>query len=160
MKGIALGIPSLRSIFDEKFYTDLSGGLLESLGRLFKDQSKLYVYPSRETSADLPAGNMPASDSSNWLRQSSGNEIVTVETLKVAPNLRHLYAHLQENRFIESIQNYNPEYLSLFAPLVLSKLQSGDSSWEQDVPAPIVEIIKKEKMFGWQERPCAILEMT
>jgi len=151
-KGIALGIPSLRSIFDEKFYTDLSGGLLESLGRLFKDQTKLYVYPSRETAANIVPGNVPASDSSNWLRNSSGNEIITVENLKVAENLRHLYAHLLENKFIEGIQNYNPDYLSLFAPLALSKLQSGDRSWEQDVPAPIVEIIKKEKMFGWRER--------
>jgi hypothetical protein len=152
MKGIALGIPSLRSIFDEKFYTDLSGGLLESLGRLFKDQTKLYVYPSRETSADLPTSFIPASDSSNWLRESSGNEIITVENLKVAENLRHLYAHLLENKFIEGIQNYNPEYLSLFAPLALSKLQSGDRSWEDDVPKPIVEIIKKERMFGWKEQ--------
>ena len=152
-KGIALGIPSLRSIFDEKFYTDLSGGLLESLGRLFKDQTRLYVYPSRETSASITAGNIPASDSSNWLRESTGNKIITVDNLKVAENLRHLYAHLLENRFIEGIQNYNTEYLSLFAPLSLSKLQSGDASWEQDVPEPIVQLIKKEKMFGWREAP-------
>ncbi len=33
------GIPSLREIFDEKFYTDLEGGLLESLGRLFKNSA-------------------------------------------------------------------------------------------------------------------------
>jgi hypothetical protein len=159
MKGIGLGIPSLRSIFDERFYTDLSGGLLESLGRLFKDQTKLYVYPSRETSAaTLPTGNIPASDSSNWLRDSTGNEIVTTDNLKVAPNLRHLYAHLIENRHIVGIQNYNPDYLSLFAPLVLAKLQSGDVSWENDVPAPIVEVIKNGRMFGWQERSRVILE--
>ena len=46
--GIALGIPSLKEIFDEKFYTDLEGGLLESLGRLFKNRVKLYVYPWRD----------------------------------------------------------------------------------------------------------------
>ena len=157
MKGIALGIPSLRSIFDEKFYTDLSGGLLEALGRLFKDQSKLYVYPARETSGGaLPAANIPSSDSGNWLRESTGSEIVTTDNLKVAPNLRHLYAHLIENGFITGIRNYNSDYLGLFAPLVLSRLQSGDVSWENDVPPAIVEIIKKEKMFGWQERPALV----
>jgi hypothetical protein len=87
-----------------------------------------------------------------WLRQSTGNEIVTTDNLKVAPNLRHLYAYLIENGYIRGIKNYNPEYLSLFAPFVLSKLQSGDASWEKDVPKPIVEIIKKGKMFGWQEK--------
>lgn len=153
MKGIALGIPSLRGIFDEKFYTDLSGGLLESLGRLFKDQTKLYVYPARETSAGgLPAANIPASDSGIWLRESTGNEIVTTENLNVASNLRHLYAHLIENSYITGIKNYNPAYLSLFAPFVLSKLQAGDVSWENDVPAAIVEIIKNGKMFGWQAK--------
>jgi hypothetical protein len=154
MKGIALGIPSLRDIFDEKFYTDLSGGLLEALGRLFKDHSKLYVYPAREISGGaLHAANIPSSDSSNWLRESTGNEIVAIDNLKVAPNLRHLYAHLLENNLINGIRNYNSDYLGLFAPLVLSRLQSGDASWEKDVPAPIVELIKKEKMFGWRETP-------
>jgi hypothetical protein len=43
---------------------------------------------------------------------------------------------------------------------VLSKLQSGDISWENEVPAPIVEIIKKGKMFGWKERRSMILETT
>lgn len=157
MKGVALGIPSLRGIFDEKFYTDLSGGLLESLGRLFKDSTKLYVYPARETSASsLPATSLPASDSGLWLRESTGNEIVTTENLKVAPNLRHLYAHLIENGYINGIKNYNAEYLGLFAPFVLSKLQSGDVSWENDVPEAIVEIIKKGKMFGWREAPAFI----
>ncbi len=157
MKGIALGIPSLRSILDEKFYTDLSGGLLEALGRLFKDHSKLYVYPARETSGStLPAANIPTSDSGNWLRESTGNEIVATDNLKVAPNLRHLYAHLIENGFIVGIRNYNVEYLGLFAPLVLSKIQTGDVSWEKDVPPAIVELIKKEKMFGWRDHPVAV----
>ena len=39
---------SLREIFDEKYYTDLEGGILESFGRLFKNDLKLYVYPLRE----------------------------------------------------------------------------------------------------------------
>src|SRR5439155_21808120 len=60
MQGIALGIPSLRAIFDEQNYTDLEGGLLESLGRLFKGATKLYVYPFLDpdtgqiTTADTP----------------------------------------------------------------------------------------------------------
>jgi hypothetical protein len=153
MKGIALGIPSLRSIFDEKFYTDLSGGLLESLGRLFKDMTKLYVYPMREPSANaLSAINAPGGESGIWQRQSLNNEIVNADNLRVAPNLRHLYAYLLENGYITSVQNFNPDYLSLFPPFVLAKLQSGDASWENDVPTPIVESIKKGKMFGWRER--------
>jgi len=130
MQGIALGVPSLRGIFDEKFYTDLPGGLLESLGRLFKGSTKLYVYP---------------------VRDPADGRIITADNLKVSPHLRHLYAHLLENEFITGIQNYRPEYLGLFPPMVLSKLQAGDASWENDVPPSIVEIIKRNKMFGWKE---------
>jgi hypothetical protein len=115
----------------------------------------------REPSANaLAAVSAPGGDSGIWQRQSVGNEIVTPDNLKVAPNLSHLYAHLIENGYITGIQNYNPDYLGLFPPFVLSKLQSGDVSWENEVPAPIVEIIKKEKMFGWRERPSMILETT
>jgi hypothetical protein len=73
----------------------------------------------------------------------------------VADHLHHLYAHLLENGYIVSMQDYNPEYLSLFPPFVLTKMQSGDPTWENDVPPEIVERIKRGKMFGWQEKPVA-----
>lgn len=154
MQGIALGIPSLRGIFDEKFYVDLPGSLLESLGRLFKGSTKLYVYPFREpTSGKI--SNLPQGDTGIWMHEAGNGQIVTAENLQVAPHLRHLYAHLLENNYIASIKNYNPEYLSLFPPFVLSKIQSGDVSWENDVPPAVVELIKRGKMFGWQEKTAA-----
>ena len=127
MQGIALGLPSLRAIFDEQYYTDLAGGLLESLGRLFKGDTKIYVYPHRD----------PAT-----------GQITTAETLQVAPHLRHLYAHLLENRHIEGIQNASGDYLDIFPPQVLAKIQSGDAAWENDVPSAVAEIIKRKALFG------------
>ncbi len=35
------------NILDERYYTDLDGGLMESLGQLFRNGVKLYVYPWR-----------------------------------------------------------------------------------------------------------------
>src|SRR6267378_6093731 len=46
--GIALGLPTVRQVADEKYYTDLPGGVLESVGRLFKRSVKMYVYPTRD----------------------------------------------------------------------------------------------------------------
>lgn len=155
MQGIALGIPSLRGIFDEKFYADLPGGLLESLGRLFKGTTKLYVYPFREPAAGK-FSDSPQGESGIWMREAANGQIVTAENLQVAPHLRHLYAHLLENNYICSIENYNPDYLSLFPPFVLAKIQSGDASWERDVPAEIVGLVKGNKMFGWQEKTPAV----
>src|SRR5881227_2183506 len=43
--GLVMGVPSLIEILNEKYYTDLEGGILEALGRMFKGGLKLYVYP-------------------------------------------------------------------------------------------------------------------
>ena len=34
--GLVMGVPSLMEIFNEKYYTNLEGGILEALGRMFK----------------------------------------------------------------------------------------------------------------------------
>ena len=130
--GIVLGVPSLKEIFDEKFYTDLEGGLLESLGRLFRNQVKLYVYP--------------------WLDPAT-NAVVTADNLEVAPHLKHLYNYLLENKCIESITKHNIDYLPIFSRDVLAKIQAGNPTWETMVPAPIVTMIKKNKLFGYQDSP-------
>jgi hypothetical protein len=128
--GLALGIPSLREIFDEKFYTDLEGGLLESLGRLFKNSVKLYVYP--------------------WRDPVTG-KVTTAENMKVAPHLQNLYAYLVENHYVESIHKHNVDYLPIFSRDVLARIQTYDTSWETMVPPQIVEIIKRDKLFGFRE---------
>jgi len=127
MIGLPLGLARLRNILDEKFYTDLEGGFMESLGQLFRAGVKLYVYP--------------------WRNHETG-QVVTLDTLEVAPNVRHLYAHLVENHLVEEIKNYTPDFLSVNSNVVLTKLQSGDASWEKMVPAPVAEVIKAKKLFG------------
>ena len=127
MIGLPLGLARLRDILDEKFYTDLEGGLLESLGQLLRSGVKLYVYP--------------------WLNRETG-KIITLDTLEVAPNLRHLYAHLVENHFVEDIRHFNAEYLTVTTTGVIEKLQAGDATWESQVPVPVAEVIKAKKLFG------------
>jgi hypothetical protein len=127
---LPIGLVRLRDVLDEKFYTDLPGGLMESLGQLFKNGAKLYVYPS--------------------LDKKTG-QLITVENLEVAPHLRHLYAHLVENKFIENITNYNAGTLKIYSGEVLAKIHSGDESLSKLIPAPIFEVIKAKKLFGWQQ---------
>ncbi len=129
MIGIAVGVPSLREIFDEKYYTDLEGGILESFGRLFKNELKLYVYP---------------------LQDAATGSIITAGNLRVAPNLRHLYSYLLENLFIQSLRDYNPEYLPIFSRQTLAKIKSGDPSWENAVPPQVSAIIKERRLLGYK----------
>ena len=125
--GLPLGLARLKDIFDEKFYTDMEGGLMESLGQLFKNGAKLYVYP--------------------MLDRATG-KLLTAETLEVAPNLQHLYLHLLQNHFVESISNYNADYLPIYASEVRQKILKRDHSWEGEVPQPVAEVIKRDKLFG------------
>src|SRR5262249_58190911 len=50
--GIVLGIPSLYELFEEKYYAQLPGGILESFGRLLKNDLKIYVYPRQPSPSD------------------------------------------------------------------------------------------------------------
>jgi len=69
--------------------------------------------------------------------------------MEVAPHLKHLYAHLVQNKFVEDIRKYTPDYLSIYSGDVLKKIQIGDASWEKMVPAPIAEVIKAKRLFGY-----------
>lgn len=128
--GLPIGASKLKEIFDDTFYNESEGGLLGGLGQLFKNPARLYVYPS----FDFKSG-----------------QTLTAENFPVAPHLKHLYRHLLENRFIQGIEKYNAKLLPIRSRDVLSKIQSGDGAWEQLVPPQIVEIIKRNVLFGHRE---------
>lgn len=130
MIAIAMGVPSLRELFEEKYYTDLEGGILESFGRLFKNDLRLYVYPLQDT---------------------VNGSIITAGNLRVAPNLQHLYVYLIESHFIQSIRDYNDGVLPIFSRDVLAKIRSGDSAWEIMVPPQVAHIIKERGLFGYRK---------
>ena len=127
--GIAMGVPALQGIMDAQRHGDLPGRALEAAGRLFTHNVRAYLYPFRD----------PAS-----------GELITAETLRVAANLQHLYAHLLQNRYVEPIRAYTAEYLPIDADEVLRQIQSGDPAWEHAVPPIVSATIKKCRLFGWQ----------
>lgn len=132
--GIALGASNLSEIFDESFYNESEGGMLGGLGQLFKNPARLYVYPH----LDLESG-----------------QLITAENYPVAPHLKHLYAHLLENRYVQPIRKYSPELVRIRRREVLASLEAGDGAWEQWVPEPIVAVIKRDRLFGYKEAPRA-----
>jgi hypothetical protein len=129
--GLALGASKLAEIFDESFYNESEGGLLGGLGQLFKNPARLYVYPH----LNLETG-----------------QLLRVDNFVPPAHLKHLYAHLVENRFIQGISNYSQGLLPIRSRDVMARIQSGDPTWEQQVPLPIVEVIKKGRLFGYRER--------
>ncbi len=129
MIGLAMGVPTVKEIFKEKYYADLEGGILESFGRLFKNDLKLYIYP---------------------LKDSETGTLITAANLKVAPNLRHLYAHMLENKYLLDLHGYDESCLPIFSRDVLRKIRTSDASWETLVPPQVVALIKNRGLFGYQ----------
>jgi hypothetical protein len=126
---ITMGAASLRDLFDEKYYAELEGGILESFGRLFKNDLRLYIYPLL--------------DKPTW-------KLVTVETLEIAPALRKLYEFLADRGHIKQLENVNRDYLGIFSRDALRKIRVGDHTWEEMVPREVADIIKARKFLGYR----------
>jgi hypothetical protein len=127
--GLALGASKLSEIFDESFYNESEGGLLGGLGLLFRNPARLYVYPSLDTRS---------------------GQVITANNFPISPRLKHLYTHLLENRYLQDVTGFSRDLLPISSRDVLAKIQAGDASWETQVPESIVQVIKKEKLFGYK----------
>jgi len=127
--GFVMGVPTLRAVFDEQYYTSLPGGILEGLGRLFQGNVRLYVYPTMEQSG----------------------EVATSTTLEVAPPLQHLLAYLRDKGGIEAIEDFDSRQLHMLPNEVLAAIQNGAPGWEQYLPPQAAEVIKQRALFGYRQ---------
>src|ERR1035441_3646897 len=125
--GVAVGMPTLRAIFEEKYYEQRPGASLEGLGRLFRGSVSLFAYPT------LSAEN---------------GKLETAGTLALVPKLRHLYENLVENGFIEPIRQYSRAQLEVNPGEVLRRIQSGDATWVNFVPPQAAALIQRDGLFG------------
>ena len=125
--GIVMGVPSLVELFEEKYYTDLPGGILESFGRLFKNDLKLFVYP---------------------LRKHEEDTLATIENLRVNTSLAKLYGYLADRGSFVNLDNYNPAYLEIFSRDVLKRIAAADATWRNAVPNEVADLIARRGFFG------------
>ncbi len=125
--GLAMGVNNLVDIFDEKYYRHLSGGILESFGKLFYRDMKVYLYPML----------------------NENGEIINSENLRVHPRMKELYKFFKFNGKVEDITNYNPENLEVFSREVLKMISDSKPGWESMLPSGVSEIIKNQKLFGY-----------
>jgi len=124
--GMVMGVPSLLTLFDEASHADLPGGILESFGRLLKNDMKLYVYP--------------------MLRDG---ELVTVDTVTVGAELQPLYDYLNRRGSFVALDDYKPDYLPILSRDVLRRIPADDGTWESQVPSEVCALIKKRGFFGY-----------
>lgn len=128
--GLAMGVKNLRALLSEPFYKDLDGGILESFGKMFRNDLRLFVYPQRKESGALEGANELAFD----------------------PVLDKLYDYLVDRRCIVALNDVTEEYLDIHARDVLALIASGDPAWADKVPAAVAGVIREKGLFGFDQQ--------
>jgi hypothetical protein len=135
--GVILGVYNLQTIFDEKYYGTLKGGLLEAFGRGFGRNIKMYVYPALNNKT---------------------NKIYNVENFEIPEHLRGLLDYMIKTGKLESINDFNQSLLHIVSDDVLAKIKAGESSWEDDVPEEVMKAIKFFELFSYSAERFAKIE--
>ncbi len=128
--GVAMGVNNLLDVFDENYYKNLSGGILEAFGKFFRQGMTVYLYPYKDPGT---------------------HELLTSTNLKVHDNLKELYKYFKLNNRIIDIKNYNPDFSEIYSRDILNKIANHERGWEKQVPKEVAEMIKERGMFGYKE---------
>lgn len=129
--GVIVGVYNLQTIFDEKYYDNLPGGLLEAFGRGFGQNVKMFVYPANNVET---------------------GEIYCLNNFSIPQNLDGLLQYMKDNNKLAEIEDYNSNLLGIMSDDVLSKIKMGSSTWEQEVPEEVVKAIKFYELFGYTKK--------
>lgn len=133
--GVIAGIYNLQTIFDERYYDNLPGGLLEAFGRGFGHDVTLYVYPANNVET---------------------GELYSLDNFNVPDNLKGLLQYMKDNNKLASFENFDQKLLGIMSDEVLSKIKASASSWEEDVPEEVVKAIKYYELFGYKKKVAVV----
>ncbi len=126
--GLAMGVNNLVDVFDEKYYRDLSGGILEAFGKLFYKDLRVYLYPM----------------------ENEDGSLTTSENLKVHPRMKELYKFFKYNGKVVDITDFNASNLSVFSRKVLKMISNNEHGWETMLPEGVSKLIKEKSLFGFE----------
>ncbi|QLL59505.1 TonB-dependent receptor [Empedobacter falsenii] len=127
--GLAMGVNNLVEIFNEQYYADLPGGIMEAFGKLFKKNVKVYLYPYLDKEKDI---------------------LLTSKNLQVSDSVHELYKYFLYNGRVQDILNYNRGYLDSYSRRILEKIANAEQDWENECPEGVADMIKDRGMFGYK----------
>ena len=126
--GLTMGVRNFIEIFDEEYYDNLKGGILEAFGNIFKNNMKIYLYPLFDKYNDV---------------------IIDSNNLKLEDNMKEFYKYFKVNNKIRDLE-FNENFLKIFSKDILKQIKENQPGWEDKVPEGISEMIIKKKMFGYK----------
>lgn len=128
---LVISFSTFQTIFNKNYYSELRGGIMEAFGKLFTDNMKLYVYPALDSKTE---------------------EFKSSKDLELANDLDLIYKFLMDNKKIIDIKNANKSKMHILAKDVLDLINKKDDSWESMVSMYVRDQIKKNNLFGYQEK--------
>ncbi len=126
---LVLGANSLINVFNERFYENLNGGLMEAFGYLFHKDVRLYLYPYK-----------------------FGNEVISSGNMIIPEKYDYLFKFLKSSRKIVDYEKFDKEILGIFSHKVLEKIFEGNKEWEKMVPPIVARLIKENNLFNFRRR--------
>ncbi len=122
---VVMTIYDLNKIFDEAFYDGLEGGILAAMGKLFSDDTNVFVYPAE-----------------------IDGKLITLKNAELSEKVKHLLDYLVLNKSIVAIEKYNEENLHISPPELAIQMRNGIGDWENELPPGVAEEIIEKNLFG------------
>ena len=135
---LIVGVNSMLEIFNEKYYRDLRGGILEAFGVLYNNDLKMFLYPAH----------------------GENQEILTSSNAPIHPRIRPLYDYMLYNSRIIDLAEFDPNVLAVQSREVLRKIREGEEGWEEMVPGYVDNIIKENSLFGYKSSRTATKDLV
>ena len=116
---LVVGATNLEKLFDVSFYLNLSGGLLEGLGKLLGRYSRLYIYPHKT------------------------NEIcLLTKSFFPKEDVRNIYKHFIDQNMIQDIAGCEEINEFIHSDDIVKIIKKKDSAWKKLVPEKIQSLVK------------------
>jgi len=125
---IVVGLPAFDKILDSENYTDLRGGLLESMGALFQEHVKIYLYPY----VDARTGEVVYPDDDHFSKEN-----------------KLLWQYLNAIKKILVLKSISPKNLEIRSEHISELIENGDDSFANFVPNKVFQHIKNNGLFGY-----------
>lgn len=130
-QGLVMGVNNLTELFNDKYYRNLQGGILEAFGRIFSKDVKILVYPFQEGQA---------------------KRIMRKEDAIVHPRFRPIIDYLIFHNRILDIVEFDEDITNIFSREVLRQIRCGEAGWEECLPKYVDSVIKDKQLFGYSEQ--------
>jgi len=121
---ITLSVLDFDHLFDPAYYQGLEGGILEAMGKLFPDNTHVFVYPTK-----------------------INGDLVTLNNVRVEPSQKFLLKYLVDNELLLDCAVKNEDNLHISAATTYQMIAKEQPGWEVNVDGDIAALIKQRKFF-------------